>query len=261
MTTLLNIRTYALPQSPEEAWTLNQNRANRIVAGMMWLRLSRRPIATAIDLSALELNGISQTEDAFVIGCMTPLRTLETYDGLNDMTGGAFRDALSHIVGVQFRNTATIGGSIYGRFGFSDPLTLLLALEAQVTLYRAGRMSLEDYSRMPYDRDLLLDIRVPLFSGKVAFQCVRNTQTDFSVLNCAMSRTSNRVLCAVGARPGRAILAPCLNGALADRPVALGKSVAEHIPTGGNMRATAEYRKHLAGVLAERCWAQIGGAE
>ena len=61
MTTLLNIRTYALPQSPEEAWTLNQNRANRIVAGMMWLRLSRRPIATAIDLSAVELNGISQT--------------------------------------------------------------------------------------------------------------------------------------------------------------------------------------------------------
>ena len=38
------------------------------------------------------------------------------------------REAVRHIVGVQFRNCATVGGSVYGRFGFSDVLTLLLAL-------------------------------------------------------------------------------------------------------------------------------------
>ena len=38
-------------------------------------------------------------------------------------TAGAVREAVRHIVGVQFRNCATVGGSIYGRFGFSDVLT------------------------------------------------------------------------------------------------------------------------------------------
>lgn len=44
------------------------------------------------------------------------------------------KESLRHIVGVQFRNLATVGGSLWGRFGFSDVLTLLLALDAQVEL-------------------------------------------------------------------------------------------------------------------------------
>lgn len=46
------------------------------------------------------------------------------------MTGGAVRESLRHIVGVQFRNLATVGGSIFGRFGFSDVLTMFLALDS-----------------------------------------------------------------------------------------------------------------------------------
>ena len=37
--------------------------------------------------------------------------------------------SLRHIVGVQFRNCATIGGSIWGRYGFSDVLTMFLAMD------------------------------------------------------------------------------------------------------------------------------------
>ena len=66
---------------------------------------------------------------------MTSLRDLELHKGLDAMTGGAVRESLRHIVGVQFRNLATVGGSIFGRFGFSDVLTMFLALDSWVELY------------------------------------------------------------------------------------------------------------------------------
>ena len=256
---MISIQKYVFPQTPDEAWQLNQTRSNRIIAGNMWLRLSRRPINTAIDLSALGLSGVREENGEFIIGCMTSLRALETDTALNDLASGAFRDALSHIVGVQFRNTATIGGSIYSRFGFSDPLTLLLAMNASATLFKGGRVSLEEYVKMPYDRDLLLDIRVPAQPVQAAFQCMRNTQTDLSVLNCAVTLQNGLVRCAVGARPGRAVLIPGCTEALRSGAVDFGKHVAQNVITGGNMRATAEYRSHLADVLSRRCAAQIGG--
>ena len=56
---------------------------------------------------------VQETDDEFVIGCMTPLRELEINKRLNEYTHGAVRESLRHIVGVQFRNCATIGGSIW----------------------------------------------------------------------------------------------------------------------------------------------------
>ena len=50
-------------------------------------------------------------------------------------TNGAVKEALRHIIGVQLRNTATVGGSVWGRFGFSDVITLLLAMDTLVVLY------------------------------------------------------------------------------------------------------------------------------
>ena len=47
---------------------------------------------------------------------------------------------MSHIVGVPFRNCATVGGSVFSRFGFSDLTCALLALDASVVLYRGGEL-------------------------------------------------------------------------------------------------------------------------
>ena len=66
---------------------------------------------------------------------MTPLHALETHKELNAYTNSAIRESVRHIVGVQFRNCATVGGSIFGRFGFSDVLTMFLALDTWVELY------------------------------------------------------------------------------------------------------------------------------
>ena len=64
----------------------------------------------------------------FSIGAMVTLRQLELHPGLAAYTDGAVRESVRHIVGVQLRNLATVGGSIYSRFGFSDVLTMFLAL-------------------------------------------------------------------------------------------------------------------------------------
>ena len=56
---------------------------------------------------------------------------------MNTYTHDAVKNAVKDIVGVQFRNMATIGGSIWGRFGFSDVLTVFLAMDSYVELYKA----------------------------------------------------------------------------------------------------------------------------
>ena len=79
------------PQTLEEAWELNQKRRNCIVAGMMWLKMSRRSLSTAIDLCDLGLDSIEETEDEFRIGAMVTLRQMETHTGLNAYSRGAIK--------------------------------------------------------------------------------------------------------------------------------------------------------------------------
>ena len=110
------IREYKKAESLEEAWQLNQKKSNRVLGGMVWLKMGKMQIGTAIDLSGLGLDTIEETEDEFRIGCMVTLRDLELDPGLNGYTDGAVRESVRHIVGVQFRNLATVGGSIYGRY-------------------------------------------------------------------------------------------------------------------------------------------------
>ena len=60
------------------------------------------------------------------------LRQIEQSEAVKKLCGDGIEEAVRHIVGVQFRNQATVGGSIYGRFGFSDVLTAFLALDTYV---------------------------------------------------------------------------------------------------------------------------------
>lgn len=115
---MLTINEYRKVESLEEAYELNQKKNNKIIAGGVWMKIGDRRIATAIDLSGLRLDQITETDTEFVIGAMTTLREIEKHAGLAAYTNGAIRESVRHIVGVQFRNCATVGGSIFGRFGF-----------------------------------------------------------------------------------------------------------------------------------------------
>ena len=47
---MLKFQNYVRAKTLEEAWELNQSKRNRILGGMMWLKMSNNTIGTAIDL-------------------------------------------------------------------------------------------------------------------------------------------------------------------------------------------------------------------
>ena len=144
---MLTIGNYVKVKTLEEAYELNQARNSRIMGGMMWMRLGNARVKTIIDMSELGLNEIEETDHVFRIGAMCTLRQLEEHEGLRKFYGDGIAESLRHIVGVQFRNQATVGGSIYGRYGFSDVLTALLALDTFVELYNGGTVRLSEFDR------------------------------------------------------------------------------------------------------------------
>ena len=103
---MLKFREYVRAESLEDAYVRNQKKSAHILGGMLWLKMQNRTVQTVIDLSDLGLSGIEETEEEYRIGAMTSLRELELHKGLDAMTGGAVRESLRHIVGVQFRNLA-----------------------------------------------------------------------------------------------------------------------------------------------------------
>lgn len=246
---MLRIKTYARPQTLEEAWQLCQKKGSVVLGGMLWLKMQNRAVSTAIDLQDLGLDRIKETKDSYSIGAMVTLRDLETHEGLNALTHGAMAESVKHIVGVQFRNVATVGGSIWGRFGFSDVLTLFMAMGAQVELYQGGVMSVEAFAERPRtDRDLLVRVIVPKKPMKAVYLAQRNSATDFPVLTCALCEREGEITCAVGARPAQAV---CLKG-LPDDPEETAETVAGELHFGSNLRAGAEYRARICRVLVRR---------
>ena len=154
-----------------------------------------------------------------------------------------------------------MGGSIFGRFGFSDVLTAFLALDTKVELYRGGIIPLEEFVKMPRDRDILVRLIVKKTSGTFAYLSHRNARTDFPVLAVGMSLCGKQARISVGARPQKAMAIELSEaetekireGVCSEEELAgIAQAAAEKIPTGSNMRAGSEYRSHLCGVLIRR---------
>lgn len=242
-------KAYVTAQTLEEAYALNQKKSSVIVAGNMWLRMCGLNKQTAIDLSALELDRIEETEDAFIIGAMVSLRALETHEGLNAAFTDVFQNALSPVVGTQFRRTATVGGSVFSRFGFSDVSALLLALDAQVVLFKRGAVPLSQFQQEKWDRDILTHIRISK-GRRAAVQSVRLSETDIPVLVCAAAAQGDCVRVVLGARPARACVV--YEGSKSQWDEETIERIAQQTPMGTNQRASQAYRRRVAPVLMAR---------
>lgn len=278
---MFTCKEYRKVETLEEAWKLNQKRSNLLIGGMLWVKMGHRNVQTVIDLSKLGLDTIEETEEEFQIGCMATLRQMEEHEGLNRYSGGAIRESLRHIVGVQFRNVATVGGSVFGRFGFSDVLTMLLAMDSFVELYKGGVIPMHEFVNRGRDRDILVRVIIRKTPGVFAYQSARNARTDFPTLAVAVSSIENTWYISVGARPGRAMLLTVQESGLQELPgerqkdaqktlsgepkdtqeafaAALGEYAAGKIPVGSNMRGSAAYRSQLVKVLVKRACLKIG---
>lgn len=268
---------YVRAQSLDEAYELYQKKTNFVLGGMLWLKMKNKTLGTAIDLCDLGLDQIDEDENEFRIGAYATLRQIETHEALNAYTHGAIAESVRHIVGVQFRNVATVGGSIWGRFGFSDVMTIFRALGAKVQLHKAGIMDLDEFAALPRTtRDVLVSVIVPKNAKGVVYLSQRNQSTDFPVLTCAVANRSGRYVAVIGASPymaepvwdedgildGIADAKTDSNAALTDNSENNAKIdkfaeyVAEHIRFGSNIRAGAEYREIICRVLTRRAVTQ-----
>lgn len=240
-------KNYVIAQTLDEAYTLNAKKSTVIVAGNMWLRMCGMRRQTALDLSELGLDYIKEDEHGFTIGAMTTLRTMETHAALNAAFGGVFARAFEPIVGTQFRNSATVGGSVFSRFGFSDVSTLLLAMGTKVVTYARGEVPLGEFQKEKWDRDILTAIRIEK-GRSAAIESVRLSKTDIPVLVCAASEDERGVRVVLGSRPARAVIV-----AEDAKPEELDyMRMAADVPMGSNARASEAYRRKVAPVLMER---------
>ena len=234
----------------EQGLALNKKRNNVVLGGGCWLRLGQRRLDTLIDLSGLGLDEITYNGEEVSLGAMVTLRQLEESPVLRELWGDYFAHAVEHIVGVQFRACATLGGSVAGRFGFSDVLTALMALDCQVELAQGGRMDIRDFARAGAGDDILTHVHIQRTERRAAYQSMRNAHTDLPTLTCAVSRQGEDYRLAVGARPYRAETLEQVTAENLDEKL-------DSLRYGENMRAGAAYRRHLAGVLARRGMAQL----
>lgn len=257
---------YVLPETAAECGELLLgNKRSRLVAGNLFLRMTSLTIPLAIDLSRCGLDYLCREPDGSLrIGAMCSLRTLETSDLLRAYCGGIVSRSVGEIIGVQFRELATVGASVFSKYGFSDVITPLLACGARVKLFQQGELPLEDFLRQPRSRDLLLEIILPPNDGCGAFCNFRNSSGDFSILNVAAARGAEGVRLVVGARPAVAALASRAMRCLAQDPAAIDEAAtlaSQELSFGSNLRAGAAYRQSLCKALCARVLTELAAKE
>lgn len=261
---MFTLRDFVQPETLEEAYnTLIAKRSNTVLGGGAFLKLGSKRIGVGIDLSKLHLNYIKLEAGFFEIGAMTPLRDIETSLILQNYCNGILPKSVTNIVGVQLRNTATVGASVFAKFGFSDLITALLALDAEVELFNAGKMPLKDFLDQPFERDILIKVLLKEEQRKASYQSLRNSATDFPILNAAVSNFRDQWTIVVGARPFKAEIAQKASIEL-DKTDFSSQAIqkicniaAEELGFGTNTRGTAEYRRAMCKVLIKRAITEV----
>ncbi|PHR25221.1 MAG: 4-hydroxybenzoyl-CoA reductase [Desulfotalea sp.] len=261
---MLEIENIIFPANLGEALaTVRGIPGSVVLGGCGYLRLGSRKIRTAIDLARLGLDKIVETADTVEIGAMVTLRDVETDALTVGLAGGVLAKSVENIVGVQLRKCVTLGGSVAGRYPFSDPITALMAVDAELLFHGRGVISLQDYLEGKWGRDILVKIIVPKRQWIAAFTSVRKSVTDYAVLNCAVSKSGQDYRVVVGSRPSRALRVTTAenflreNGLTKKSAVRAGELAAESLQFGDNPRGSGEYRKKICPVLVKRALLEV----
>lgn len=242
----------------------------RLLAGghsllpIMKLRLATP--AVLVDITGVtNLEGLAVEGDELVVGALTRHRTLET-------SALVAREVplLGHVAGLvgdpQVRNRGTIGGSIAHADPAADLPCALVALDATVVIRSVAgterTVQAADFFTGFWSSVLRPDEMITAFR-------IRRTGSQPWAYEKFTTRAQDWATVAVASVAGRVAL-----GAMADTPVrahgveqalaqgAGANQAAQAAPEGtdpsSDLRASAEYRAHLATVLTERVLVRCG---
>ncbi len=238
----------------------------------MNFRLARP--AVLIDINEIkELAGIRPSAAATRVGPLTRYRALQR-DAAFAHLFPLIAEALPHIAHPQIRNRGTIGGNLSHADPASELPAIALALGARVNVRTATQqrwIEASDFFVGALTTDLkahemLVEIELPLPRPRTGccFMEIARRRGDFAIAGVAAMITLGErdecsgvrlTFCGVGETP---IDASSAAGVLighaptedAIRDVAA--SAQGMITPGGSVHATADYQRHVAGVLTER---------
>jgi CO/xanthine dehydrogenase FAD-binding subunit len=257
----MEIVNYFKAKTVEEAYEkLQENPANLIIGGGAWLRLSSKIVNTAIDLEYVGLNQIKETKDSIEIDAYVTLREVERNEALANLFSGIVNKGVNGIMGVALRNLVTVGGSISGKYSFSDFITPLLAVNTEVVLYKQGKMSLADFLKFrSREKDIILKIIIKKEEVLGYYYKMKKTGLDFAVINVGITNTAGHYKIIVGARPSLATFAVKAMEYVNSQKVVSNEVMeeaaniaVEELKFGTNSKASKEYRMELAKVYIKR---------
>jgi CO/xanthine dehydrogenase FAD-binding subunit len=238
----------------------------------MNFRLARP--AVLIDINGLAtLAGISRTQGEIRVGALTRYRALER-NGDFLKTCPLFADALPHIAHPQIRNRGTIGGNLSHADPASELPAVATAMSARMRVKSAGgerEVAAADFFVGLLTTDIaademLVEVLFPEPKPRTgcSFMEVARRRGDFALAGVAAIVTLDQeercadlrlALCGVGETPVDAsrAAASLVGQRLTDKAIeAVVAGVRELIAPSGNVHASPDYQRHIAGVLVGR---------
>jgi carbon-monoxide dehydrogenase medium subunit len=275
---------YHDPTTVEEAlaWLAHHGDDSRVLAGgqslmpILNFRLARPGHLLDINRIA-DLARIEETAGGGLrLGAMVRQRTLERSPAVASRAPLIVR-ALPLVGHPQIRNRGTLGGSLAHADPAAELPAVMVAMEAQLTLQRAGSertMRAEDFfvgalATALEPEELLTQITLPPWSDRTgcSVQEVAKRQGDFALGGVATTLTLGpegqiagiRIVCfGVDERPVRVLEAESfLMGQQPHEAVfaEAGRIVSARLDPMDDIHASGAYRKRLAGVLTHRALA------
>lgn len=274
---------YHRPTQVGVALRLLARRSPRTVplAGGTWLVARRDPTVEAVvDLTRLNLAFIEPQGDWLRLGAMTNLQSLIASPEVRALAGGLLAEAVRRSAPRAIRNVATLGGTLVIGEPTSEVALALLALDAQVVIRTPTRrmVSLDAFlahrtEHLP-PAGLIVEVFVPLSPKNlgVALTEVSRTPCDRPIVNAAVLVSRQGDVChvvrlALGGVAPHPLRLPAVEAMLTGSTpndellAAIAQTVSGAVTPATDTRASAEYRREMAGVVAARAlrqaWAQI----
>lgn len=236
--------------------------------------------AVLIDLNNVdELNYIKATSNGSLrIGAMTRHTQVENSPLIAERAP-LLIEAMKHVAHPQIRTRGTLGGSIAHADPAAEMPTVCMALNAKFKLQNASKerwVSAEDFfislfTTQLEPEDLLVEIEIPAMPANNgwAFQEVARRKGDFALVGvAALISLDKKSVCNsarisfISVTDGTTLAINAANALIGEKPTpeiiekAAAIAAEKDIAPGDDIHATAEYRTHLAKVLAQRTLTQ-----